>query len=65
MNILDVMSLFQVQCKNTCTHAVYKQMIGCVKKAELPREIADIVANAMKDWAMDKVLRIIHIGSNL
>ena len=36
-------------------HAVYKQMIGVIEKGqELPREIADIVANAMKDWAMDK-----------
>ena len=24
------------------------------KGKELPKEIADVVANAMKDWAMDK-----------
>lgn len=36
-------------------HAVYKQMIDVMENGkELPREIADTVANAMKDWAMDK-----------
>ncbi len=36
-------------------HAVYKQMIDVMEHGkELPREIADTVANAMKDWAMDK-----------
>ena len=36
-------------------HAVYKQMMDVMEKGkELPKEIADVVANAMKDWAMDK-----------
>lgn len=36
-------------------HAVYKQMVNVIEKGmELPKEIADTVANAMKDWAMDK-----------
>ena len=36
-------------------HAVYKQMMDVMEKGkELPTEIADVVANAMKDWAMDK-----------
>ena len=36
-------------------HAVYKQMMDVLEKGkELPKEIADVVANAMKDWAMDK-----------
>lgn len=37
-------------------HAIYKQMIDVMEHGkELPKEIADTVANAMKDWAMDKV----------
>lgn len=36
-------------------HAIYKQMIAVMEHGkELPKEIADTVANAMKDWAMDK-----------
>lgn len=36
-------------------HAIYKQMIDVMEHGkELPKEIADTVANAMKDWAMDK-----------
>ena len=36
-------------------HAIYKQMMDVMEKGkELPKEIADVVANAMKDWAMDK-----------
>ncbi|MGM9912954.1 glutamine synthetase III family protein [Floccifex sp.] len=36
-------------------HAVYRQMIDVMENGkELPSEIADTVANAMKDWAMDK-----------
>lgn len=36
-------------------HLVYKQMIDVMENGkELPKEIADTVANAMKDWAMDK-----------
>lgn len=36
-------------------NAIYKQMIDVMEHGkELPREIADTVANAMKDWAMDK-----------
>lgn len=36
-------------------HAIYKQMIDVMEYGkELPKEIADTVANAMKDWAMDK-----------
>lgn len=36
-------------------HAVYRQMIDVMENGkELPGEIADTVANAMKDWAMDK-----------
>lgn len=36
-------------------HSVYKQMIDVMENGkELPKEIADTVANAMKDWAMDK-----------
>ncbi|MGN1275743.1 MAG: glutamine synthetase III [Floccifex sp.] len=36
-------------------HAVYRQMIDVMENGkELPPEIADTVANAMKDWAMDK-----------
>jgi glutamine synthetase len=36
-------------------NAVYKQMIDVMENGqELPAQIADIVANAMKDWAMDK-----------
>lgn len=37
------------------SHAIYKQMIDVMEHGkELPKEIADTVANAMKDWAMDK-----------
>ncbi|MBE6120466.1 MAG: glutamine synthetase [Erysipelotrichaceae bacterium] len=36
-------------------HAIYKKMIDVMERGkELPKEIADTVANAMKDWAMDK-----------
>lgn len=36
-------------------NAIYKQMIDVMENGkELPKEIADTVANAMKDWAMDK-----------
>lgn len=36
-------------------HAIYKKMIDVMERGkELPKEIADNVANAMKDWAMDK-----------
>ena len=36
-------------------HAVYKEMMDVIENGkELPKEIADTVANAMKDWAMDK-----------
>ena len=30
----------------------------------LDNSVADIVANAMKDWAVEKELLIIHIGSS-
>ncbi len=36
-------------------HSIYKTMINVIENGEeLPKEIADTVANAMKDWAMDK-----------
>ncbi|MDY5232506.1 MAG: glutamine synthetase III [Faecalicoccus sp.] len=36
-------------------HEIYKKMIDVMERGkELPKEIADTVANAMKDWAMDK-----------
>ncbi len=35
-------------------HSTYKIMVDVMENGkELPREIADIVANAMKDWAID------------
>ena len=35
--------------------SVYKEMMDVIENGkELPKEIADTVANAMKDWAMDK-----------
>ena len=35
-------------------HSTYKIMVGVMENGkELPRDIADIVANAMKDWAID------------
>lgn len=36
-------------------HSVYKTMVKVMEDGdELPSDIADVVANAMKDWAMDK-----------
>ncbi len=36
-------------------HAVYKQMMDVMEKGkELPKEIADVVANAMKEWALEQ-----------
>lgn len=36
-------------------HAIYKQLVQVMEYgSELPSEIADVVANAMKDWAMEK-----------
>lgn len=49
----DVFSLSVMQ--KYLPTAVYKQMIEVIEHGkELPREIADVVANAMKDWAIDK-----------
>ena len=36
-------------------HSVYKQMLDVIENGkELPSDIANIVANSMKDWAIDK-----------
>ncbi len=36
-------------------HSIYKQMVKVMEDGlELPSQIADVVANAMKDWAMEK-----------
>ncbi len=36
-------------------NSIYKQMVKVMEDGdELPPQIADVVANAMKDWAMDK-----------
>lgn len=36
-------------------HSIYKQMVKVMEDGlELPPQIADVVANAMKDWAMEK-----------
>ena len=37
------------------TNSIYQQMVKVMEDGdELPPQIADVVANAMKDWAMDK-----------
>ncbi|MBQ0066349.1 MAG: glutamine synthetase III [Firmicutes bacterium] len=49
----DVFSLSAMQ--KYLPNVVYKQMVDVMENGkELPKEIADTVANAMKDWAIDK-----------
>ncbi|MDO4466035.1 MAG: glutamine synthetase III [Bacillota bacterium] len=49
----DVFSLAAMQ--KYLPNVVYKQMVDVMENGkELPKEIADTVANAMKDWAIDK-----------
>lgn len=42
-------------------HSTYKIMKDVMENGkELPKEIADIVANAMKDWAIEKRSDTLH-----
>lgn len=44
-------------------NSVFKKLNQVMEYGEpLPAEIADVVANAMKDWAMEKAPPIIPIG---
>lgn len=59
MNIVDdyfgcnVFGLSTMQ--NYIPHSVFKVMVNVIENGkELPSDVADIVANAMKDWAIEK-----------
>ena len=45
---------------------VYKELKRTIQEGkELEQSIADVVAHEMKEWAIEKVQRIIHIGFSL
>ena len=45
---------------------VYKELKRTIQEGkELEQSIADVVAHEMKEWAIEKVRRIIHIGFSL